>query len=121
MITYSLQDSGIFLVDFSETVTIADIEKYLTEFKTIKNVPNNFIALYDLRGANLKLKAEDIQLLIELSEKATASLSSVKTAFLVDKPELTASSFLFSVDHNSEKTTRQVFISEQEAISWLKS
>ena len=41
--------------------------------------------------------------------------------FLVDKPKLTAYSFLFSVDHDLEKTTRQVFSNENAALDWLKN
>ena len=120
MITYPLKDSSIFWVDFSETVLPEDIKKYLLEFEHLKNLPSHFISLYDLRGANLLLDSEDIAAISNLSEKVTAKYKSVKTAFLVDKPKLTAYSFLFSVDHNSEKTTRLVFSNEEEAIKWLK-
>ena len=119
MITYSLKDSGIFQVNFTETVTLADIEKYLYEFETLNKLPMDFISLYDLRGANMQLNSEDIIVISELTEKVTAAYRSVKTAFLVDKPKLTAYTFLFSVEHNSEKTTRQVFSNERTAYDWL--
>lgn len=119
MISYSLKDSGIFYVNFSETVSLEDIKAYLLEFEKLDNLPKDFLSLYDLRGANMQLKAEDIICISKVTEKVTASYKSVKTAFLVDKPKLTAYSFLFSVDHNSEKTTRQVFSTETAALKWL--
>ena len=119
MITYSLKESGIFYVNFSETVLPEDIKTYLLEFEQLKNLPSDFVSLYDLRGANLLLDSEDIAAISKLTEKATTDYKSVKTAFLVDKPKLTAYSFLFSVDHNSEKTTRLVFSNKEEAIKWL--
>lgn len=119
MISYSLKDSGIFYVNFSGEVSVDDIKKYLLEFKTLTNLPQNFLSLYDLRGALMKLSAEDIAYFGKLSEEVTASYKSVTTALLVNKPKLTAYSFLFSTDHNSEKTTRLVFINEKEALDWL--
>jgi hypothetical protein len=119
MITYFLKESGIFHVNFSGTVSLEDIKAYLLEFETLENLPTDFLSLYDLRGADMNLKAEDIACISELTEKVTASYKSVKTAFLVDKPKLTAYTFLFSVDHNSEKLTRQVFSTQEVALKWL--
>lgn len=119
MITYFLNESGIFYVNFSETVLPEDINKYLLEFEKLKNLPSDFVSLYDLRGANLLLDSEDISAISKLTEKVTAAYKSVKTAFSVNKPKLTAYSFLFSVDHNSAKTTRLVFSNEEETIKWL--
>lgn len=120
MISYSLKESGIFYVDFSETVSLEDIKSYLREFEKLDKLPQDFLSLYDLRGANLLLDSEDIMAISEISEEVTVDYKSVKTAFLVDKPKLTAYSFLFSVDHNSEKTMRLVFSNEKEALDWLK-
>jgi len=119
MISYSLKDSGIFYVNFSETVSLEDVKTYLLEFEKLDNLPKNLLSLYDLRGANMHLKAEDIFCISNLTEKVTTSYKSIKTAFLVNKPKLTAYSFLFSVDHNSEITTRQVFSTEKAAFKWL--
>lgn len=119
MITYFLKKSGVFYVNFSETVTVEDIKNYLLNFEKLDNLPQHFLSLHDLRGTDMILNAEDIIFISELTEKVTSSYKSVKTAFLADKPKLTAYSFLFSVDHNSEKTNRQVFSSEEEALNWL--
>lgn len=121
MITYSLLDSGIFYVNFADTVSLKDIENYLYEFEKLDYLTPDFLSLYDLRGANLELDSEDIQSISKLTEKVTADFRSVKTAFLVDKPKLTAYSFLFSVDHDLEKTTRQVFSNENTALDWLQN
>ncbi len=119
MITYLLKESDIFYVNFSETVTVEDIKNYLVNFETLDNLPQHLRSIYDLRGAHMNLKAEEIMDIAELTEKVTASYKSVKTAFLVDKPKLTAYSLIFSIEHDLENTTRLVFSQEKEALSWL--
>ena len=121
MITYSLKDTGVFYVDFSGTVLLKDIEDYLNTFETLENLPLDFLSLYDLRGAHMQMNSEDIQFISALTQQVTRKYRSVKTAFLVDKPKLTAYTLLFSVDHDLEKTTRQVFSNERNAIEWLQN
>lgn len=119
MITYSLKESGVFYIDFSGTVTLEDIQHYLLEFEQLEDLPQKLLALYDLQDANLNLCSEDIIALSELTEKVTRTYKLVNTAFVVNRPNLTAYSILFSVDNNLENTTRQVFTSEKEALKWL--
>ena len=119
MIEYSLNDSGVFCVKFSGTVTMKDIEDYLLEFELIEDPPKDLISLYDLREAKMNLDSKDIMRISELTKKATASYKTVRTAFLVNKPLLTAYSLIFSNDSPSGKTVREVFSTEEAAIKWL--
>lgn len=120
MISYSLNDSGIFYVKFSGTVTAEDVKAYLLEFETLNDLPENFLSLYDLRDADINLDREDILSISDLTIKVTASYKTVRTAFLVHKPVVTAYTYLFITELPSEKTVRKVFSTEDAAIKWLK-
>lgn len=120
MISYSLHDSGIFYVKFSGSVTAEDIKAYLLEFELLNDLPKDFLSLYDLRNADINLNKEDILSISDLTNKVTASYKTVRTAFLVLKPLVTAYSYLFIDELPSEKTVRKVFSTEEAAIKWLK-
>ncbi len=120
MINYYLDESGIFFVKFSGIVTAKDIKAYLLEFDSINDLPGDFLSLYDLRDADMDLKKEDILSISDLTNKVTAAYKTVRTAFLVHKPVVTAYSYLFISELPSEKTIRKVFSTEEAAIKWLK-
>jgi hypothetical protein len=120
MINYSLKDNGIFYVTFSGSVSVEDISKFLSEFEKLSNLPKDLLALYDLREVDLVLKVSDLTAISELTIKITAPYKTVKTAFLTDKPNLTAYSILFTEELVSEKTMRKVFSTEAAALNWLK-
>ncbi len=120
MISYSLKDSGIFHVMFTETISAEDIKNYLLEFKMLNNLPQDFLALYDLRGVDMKLTQKDLNIISVLTDQVTSSYKTVKTAFLVDRPNITAYSILFPDTSVPDKTIRKVFSTEEAAIEWLK-
>lgn len=120
MINYSLDDSGIFNVKFSGSVTADEIINYLLEFELLNNLPDDFLSLYDLTDADIKLKQKDILFISELTLKVTSFYRSVRTAFLVNNPVLTAYSYLFINNSIPKKTTRKIFSTKVAAINWLK-
>lgn len=119
MIRYLLKKSGIFYVTFEGTISVEDITSYLLEFEKLDYLPPNLLAIYDLRNAEMQLSANDISNFSELSSKVTSQYKSVRTAFVVNKPSLTAYSLLFSNSPNPDKTKRRVFIAETSATNWL--
>ena len=119
MINYTLKDTGIFYVTFSKTVSVEDIKKYLLEFELLKSLPLNLLALYDLRNAIIRLTQKDLIFISELTEKVTASYKTVRTAFLVSEPALTAYSILYTEELVPVKTKRKVFSTEEAALNWL--
>lgn len=119
MISYSLDDSGIFYVKFSGIITVEDIEAYLLKFGTLSDLPEDFLSLYDLRDAEMNLDKDDILSISELTEKVTASYKTVRTAFLVNKPVITAYTYLFTTELAPDKTIREVFSTEEAALTWL--
>jgi len=119
MITYKLSDTGIFRVKFSGKITVGDIQKYLDEFKSVNDLPLDIRLLYDLTDAEMNLDVNDIHSISQMAEEATLKFKSVKTAFLVNQPLLTAYSVLFSEFKSSNKTSRQIFSTLNAAINWL--
>lgn len=119
MINYSLNNDGIFYVQFSETVSLEDIKEYLQDFEKINYLPQNLMTLHDFGNAKMLLTGKDIAIISELTDKATTFYRTVKTAFIVDKPNLTAYSILFAEDSRG-KTKRKVFSTEEAALNWLK-
>ena len=69
MITYSLNDLGIFCVNFEGTVTMDDIKKFLGKFRQLTGLPDHLLAFYDLREAEMKLNSEDIMLISQITEE----------------------------------------------------
>ena len=119
MITYSFNDVNIFCIKFFGDITFEEIENFLSKFKTLSNLPQNLILLYDFSEANLSIKPDDVKVISTLADEATINYKSVKTAFLVDKPLETAFSVLFSQIKNNKKKARKVFITESAAVHWL--
>lgn len=120
MISFSLRYSGIFYVEFSDTVTVEDIKNYLFESGRLDNLPKEIYLLYDLREVDMNLEIDDISFISKLAKKVTSPDKTIRTAFLVDKPKITAYSILFNVDTSSEKVLRNVFSTEEAALKWLK-
>lgn len=121
MIEYSLKDNGLFCVRFIGEITSADIQKYLNDFKRLENLPRKLLTLYDLQGSNMHLVLEEIERVAKLADEVTLDFESVKTAFVVNKPDITAYAMLFNQSSVSSKKEREVFSTEESAILWLLS
>ena len=119
MIEYSIKKNNIFYALFTGPISFEDIKNYLSEFKSINDLPENILLLYDLTDAEINISANDIQLISKLANDATGRYISVRTAFVVDKPKVTAYSYLFSRRKNSKKTVRRLFSSLEAATEWL--
>ncbi len=119
MISYSLNSDGVFYVLFSETVTFEELKEYLEGFAKLVNPSENLLSLYDLRDAELNVSTKDLSSIIKMSDKITANYNTIRTAFLVDKPNLTAYSLLFTEEAASKNAKREVFSSKEAALNWL--
>ena len=120
MIDHSLQDSGIFNIIFSDTVSLNDILEFLSEFEKMNNLPQDILVLCDLRKAKSNVKPRDILTISKMTYKATASFKSVRTAIVASKPNLIAFAILFTREISRSKTIRKVFSMEKAAIEWLQ-
>ena len=121
MITYELNKEDIFLVRITGDIVQDDIKNYLYEFKNIDNLPKNLLTFYDLQNANINLSFTEIVSMARLAKKVTLPYDTVRTAFLVNKPNITAYALLFIQAFTDNKNVRKVFTKSAEATGWLKS
>ncbi|MCU4175164.1 hypothetical protein [Carboxylicivirga sp. N1Y90] len=120
MISYAIIDN-IFHVSLSGTIELKDLLTFLKDFSEIENRPEDLKIFYDLTQANVDLHLDDINKLSAIAEKSTLDLSSVKTAFLVEDPKVTAYAMLFSWLPTNERINRKQFSTKDAAIEWLNS
>ncbi|MFC2103915.1 STAS/SEC14 domain-containing protein [Bacteroidota bacterium] len=120
MITYSLK-TDIFLVIFEGKITFEEIVNYLKDFSDLEDLPNDLLLLYDLSNVELNFAPAEIKMISHVADLSTQKYSSIKTAFLVDKPKMTAYSTLFSNLADEIKTQRKIFSTKEAALEWLNS
>lgn len=121
MITYSVDEEGIFNVVFSGPVSFLDIKNYLEEFKAIDTLPPKIRLLYDMQEGEINLAEEDLANIARLADEATVKYSSVRTAFLVSKPDVTAFTYIFSQFKKNTQSIRRVFSTRDAALNWLNA
>ena len=76
--------------------------------------------MFDLRKAKLNIAYEDIAKFNEYTINSTAAYENVRTAIVVDEPNITAVSYLFTLDTPHKHIKREVFSSPETALKWLK-
>lgn len=119
MITSVFED-GIFKITFKDYVSLEDILTFLSDFGKIDYLPNDLLLLYDLENANIAFDPSEIKNISNNAESSTTKYNSIKTAFLVNDPKLSAYSTIFS-NHSLEiKTERKTFSTKLAAENWLK-
>ncbi len=120
MISYNFNDD-ILHVTIDGKITINDLFSFLDDFSKIENMPAHLKVFYDLRAATLDLKLEEISLLSKAAEEKTLVYKSVKTAFCVEDPKITAYAMLFSWLPDNTRIKREQFSTPKAALAWLDS
>ena len=121
MITYNVDSDGIFRVKFIGPTSYADIEEYLEKFKGISGLPSRISLFYDFTEGEIDLIEEDLINIARLADEVTLNFESVRTAFLVNKPDATAFTFIFSQFKKNKHSVRRVFSTHEAAMNWLNS
>jgi hypothetical protein len=121
MITYTVNESGIFCVKFSGPVSFAEIKNYLEKFKSIKTLPSEIRLLYDFLEGEIDLVEEDLGNIARLADESTVGYTSVRTAFLVNKPDATAFTYIFSQFAKNQHSIRRIFSTYDAALNWLNA
>ncbi len=120
MITYKFI-KGTFHVSLTENIGFSDLVGFLKNLSKIEDLPSDLKVFYDLRQADVHLHLDEINKLSELSEKITSNLNSIKTAFIVEDPTVTAYTMLYSWLPNSDRLKREQFSTEFAALAWLNN
>ena len=119
MITHSF-DRNIYKVIYSGIVSFEEIINFLNEFSHIENLPKKLSLLSDLRDADFKFAPNELKKISQAAEESTKKYTSIKTAFLVTDPKITAYSTLFSNQSMEKRTQRKTFSTMDAALKWLK-
>lgn len=120
MTSYGFIDN-ILHVSVDGESTINDLFDFLDDFAALDNLPSNLKVFYDLRNAKLDLRLDEINILSKKAEQLTVECDTVKTAFCVEDPKITAYTMLFSWLPESDKIKREQFSTEKAALEWLNS
>ncbi|MBN1952888.1 MAG: hypothetical protein JW801_16915 [Bacteroidales bacterium] len=121
MIDYLIDAQGIFTVKFSGPVSFLEIKEYLEKFKVIDKLPEHIRLLYDFQEGEINLAEDDLVNIAQLADEATLGFESVRTAFIVSKPDVTAFTFIFSQLKKNDRSIRRVFSTRDAAMNWLLS
>lgn len=119
MIQYSITNDGILQINIKGKTSANDLRNYLNEFGNNDNLPKELLTFYNLRNADMNLNLLEIVSVAKLAKKVTSHYKSVRTAFLVNKPNVTAYSMLFIQAPSNRKSKRKVFSTKEAAINWL--
>lgn len=118
MTSYVFTDN-ILHVNFEGKITSKELFEFLDEFGTLEGIPAHCKLFFDLRKASISLKLDEISKLSEVAEEKTQKCESVKTAFCVEDPKITAYTMLFSWLPKNSKIKRKQFSTKEAALEWL--
>ena len=119
MISYEFRDNNIFVISFEDKISLDDVLHYIKEFETYDYLPSDLKLLYDFKKSNFIFNSEKFQIISERSDEATNKYKSIKTAFLVNNPLLTAYSFIFIGIGENNNNQKKVFSTEEASVKWL--
>jgi len=102
-------------------ITSDDLYAFLEEFGSFEDLPEHLKIFYDLRKASIEIRLDEINLLSQMAEDKSQKFKSVKTAFCVEDPKITAYAMLFSWISNNPKVKREQFSTKAAALAWLNS
>ncbi|MBS2097667.1 hypothetical protein [Carboxylicivirga linearis] len=118
MITYAYVDNYLHVTP-SKEINYLDLVDFLMDFSKMEALPDEVKVLFDLRNAHLDLHLDDINKLSSLAEELTKNVQSIRTAFIVEDPKVTAYTMLYSWMPKDDRLLREHFSTEQAAIEWL--
>lgn len=118
MISYAFIEN-ILHVTIEGKTTLSDLYDFLEEVGTIQNLPEDLKIFYDLRKASIELKLDEISNLSKKAEEKTLNCKSVRTAFCVKDPKMTAYAMLFSWLPENTRIKREQFSTKKAAMDWL--
>ncbi|MCG8581169.1 MAG: hypothetical protein MI866_14710 [Bacteroidales bacterium] len=113
--------NNILHVSIEGPATIYDLYDFLDELGNLHSLPEHLKVFYDLREASIDLRLDEINILSKRAEEKTLHCKSVKTAFCVQDPKITAYAMLFSWLPDNSKISRKQFSTKEAAFEWLNA
>jgi hypothetical protein len=119
MLSHNITENGILKITAEGTVGLKDIADFLRTFENIGDLPDDVKLLYDMQRADLKIEIQDLKEIAALADQVTEKYKTVRTAFVVDEPLVTAYSYLFSSMDDKPNRQRRIFSTIESAEQWL--
>jgi hypothetical protein len=113
--------NNILHVSIEGPATITDLYDFLDDIGNLESLPKHLKVFYDLRNASIDLRLDEINILSKRAEEKTLQCESVRTAFCVKDPKITAYAMLFSWLPENSKITRKQFSTKEAAFEWLNN
>lgn len=120
MITFTFIE-GTLRVTLTEHIGFNELVGFLHDLTKVDNLPADLKVFYDLRQADVHLHLDEINKLSAMAEKMTTNLNSIKTAFVVEDPTVTAYTMLYSWLPSDDRLKREQFSTEEAALEWLNT
>jgi len=119
MITHELKEN-ILHIKFEGNIVYEELFNLSTTFSEQLIDSNTLLLLYDLRECVLNFTVSDYAKISTMALRSTRKYKSVKAAFIVTKPRMTAMLTIYSQLSKNNHTRRKVFSTEDAAILWLQ-
>lgn len=120
MIKY-LHNNGILYIKFKGDIKLIDIINHLQEFSELDLFSKKALLVYDFLKSKFVFSPEDLIELSLIGELSTKKYSMVRVALIVDQPQPTAYTILYSQLPKNNRTKRKVFSTKEEALRWINS
>lgn len=113
------KDSEILYVYFRGEIYGDEIIEHIASINKVEGLPNELKLLYDLRNSSLKISSLEVKKISLVAESSLGNFSTVRSAFLADKPLETALLSIF-VDIKTRVTlNRKLFSTMEAALAWI--
>ena len=119
MISFTIDNTGIFIIKYSGIVSYDEVISSMNKFKKL-DLDKDLRLLHDTRDAELNISPEDLNELYNFSNIISKQFNSFKTAFVVNNPSNTALSIILLSMKNIRKTNKKSFYSYDVAYNWLQ-
>jgi hypothetical protein len=118
MISYAFIED-ILHVTVDGPAALSDLYDFLDDVPNLNNLSDNLRVFLDLRKASIDLRLDEISELSKRAEEKTQNCKSVRTAFCVKDPKITAYTMLFSWLPDNPRIKREQFSTQEAAFEWL--
>lgn len=110
---------GVFWINFKGKISLDAILIFLKNVIDKGNLPLDLKALYDFSETEFMMPPEEINNLAKKVNELTTHFNSIRTALVVNDPNITAYTVLFKQANANKNTIREIFSTTESAIDWL--
>ncbi len=120
-ISLASDNEDILLVKLAGKISLKTLYDFLIAFHELNTLPAHLRLLYDLQEAQIDLTKEDLVKISRMSGLITFNYQSVRAAFVVSDPDVTALTLYFAQLSEHPDGLRHLFSSKEAAMNWLRN